>query len=88
MSGSPELHNLVWFLITGGLIGWIASLLVQGSGMGILADIAVGIVGSLLGGWLAGVLGIAVYGFWGAFAMSIIGAIVLLFILSLFRRKA
>ena len=88
MSHSPELHNLIWFLITGGLIGWVASLLVQGSGMGILADIVVGIVGSLFGGWLAGVLGISVYGFWGAFGMSVVGAIVLLFILAVIRRAA
>jgi uncharacterized membrane protein YeaQ/YmgE (transglycosylase-associated protein family) len=88
MSQSPQLHDLVWFLITGGLIGWIASLLVQGSGMGVLADIVVGIIGSLLGSWLAGVFGIGVYGFWGVFAMSIVGAIVLIVILRLFRRAS
>jgi uncharacterized membrane protein YeaQ/YmgE (transglycosylase-associated protein family) len=88
MNHPMELHDFIWFLITGGLIGWLASVLVQGGGMGIAADIVVGIIGSLFGGWLARVLGIGVYGFWGAFAMSIVGAVVLLVILRWIRRTA
>ena len=53
--------DLVVTLVTGGLIGWLASLLMRTDGqMGVLANILVGIVGSILGSWLAGVLGIAV----------------------------
>ena len=87
LNHSFEFHDLIWFLITGGLIGWLASLLVQGGGMGIIADIAVGIIGSLFGGWLAGVLGISIYGFWGAFAMSVVGAVILIVILRVIIRK-
>src|SRR5438132_12456420 len=55
--------DLVMTLVTGGLIGWLASLLMKTDGhMGVLANILIGIVGSVLGTWLAGVLGSAVAG--------------------------
>jgi len=84
MHTTMSLHDLVWFLITGGLVGWVASILVTGGGMGILADIVIGIVGAFLGGFLANFLNIAVYGFWGVVAMSIVGAMLLLVVLRLF----
>jgi uncharacterized membrane protein YeaQ/YmgE (transglycosylase-associated protein family) len=76
-----ELNNLIWFLIVGGLAGWIASVLVSGWGAGVIADIIIGILGAFVGGFLADVMGIGVYGFWGVLAMSILGAVVLLIIL-------
>ena len=71
-------HGLIWFLLVGGLSGWLASVLVTGGGMGILADIAVGILGAFVGGFLAGVFGINVYGFGGYLGLSILGAVILL----------
>ena len=84
MHNTMTLHDLVWFLITGGLVGWIAGILVTGGGLGILADIVIGIVGAFLGGFLANQFNIAVYGFWGVVAMSVLGAVILLVILRLF----
>ncbi len=84
MHYTMSLHDLVWFLITGGLVGWIAGILVTGGGLGILADIVIGIVGAFLGGFLANQFNIAVYGFWGVVAMSVLGAVILLVILRLF----
>ena len=50
-------------LIVGGIIGWLASMLMKtDKQMGILANVVVGIIGSSLGFWLAGVLGFAAYG--------------------------
>ena len=77
-------HDLLWYLIVGLLTGWIASLLVQGRGMGVARDIAVGIVGALLGGWLAGELGIHIGGFFSALAMAVIGAVLFLVVLRAF----
>jgi uncharacterized membrane protein YeaQ/YmgE (transglycosylase-associated protein family) len=69
-------------LIIGGIIGWLASLIMKtGAQMGMLANIVVGIVGSVLGHWLAGALGIAAFGTPGGFVISLIGAIVLIAIL-------
>ena len=71
-------HHLIWFLVVGGLAGWLSSLLVIGRGMGVLADIVVGIAGALVGGLLADVLHWDIYGFWGVLGISVLGAVILL----------
>jgi uncharacterized membrane protein YeaQ/YmgE (transglycosylase-associated protein family) len=74
--------NVIMTLIIGGVIGWLASLLMKTSAqMGIIANIVVGIIGAGLGHWLAGVLGIVAVGSVGAWIVSILGAVVLLAIL-------
>jgi uncharacterized membrane protein YeaQ/YmgE (transglycosylase-associated protein family) len=50
------LINLLAWIIVGGIAGWLASLLVQGTGMGIVGDIIVDIVGALIGGFLLSLL--------------------------------
>jgi uncharacterized membrane protein YeaQ/YmgE (transglycosylase-associated protein family) len=77
--------NVLWFLIIGGLAGWLAGMLMRGGGFGVLGDILVGIVGGVVGGFVFGLLGISTYGLAGALVMSTIGAIVLLFIVRLLR---
>jgi uncharacterized membrane protein YeaQ/YmgE (transglycosylase-associated protein family) len=55
--------GLIVTLIIGGVIGWLASLVMKTSAqMGIIANIVVGIIGAVLGFWLAGVLGIVAVG--------------------------
>jgi uncharacterized membrane protein YeaQ/YmgE (transglycosylase-associated protein family) len=81
MYESMQFHNLIWFLIVGGLAGWLASLMVAGGGLGIIGDIVIGVLGAFLGGYLADVFGVAVYEFWGVLAMSIVGAVILLAIM-------
>ena len=74
--------GIIWTLIVGGVIGWLASLLMKTSAqMGIIANIVVGIIGAALGFWLAGALGIVAVGSVGAWIISIIGAVVLIAIL-------
>ena len=83
---------IIW-LIVGGIIGWIASMIMKTDGQqGIILNVIVGIVGAFLGGWIGGMLGIG-----GAdindcdfslsgLLLSLVGAIVLLAIVNLFRR--
>ena len=74
--------GLIVTLIIGGVIGWLASLVMKTGGqMGIIANIVVGIIGAVLGFWLAGELGIVAVGSVGAWIISIIGAVVLIAIL-------
>ena len=74
--------SIIWTLIVGGVIGWLASLLMKTNAqMGIIANIVVGIIGAALGFWLAGALGIVAVGSVGAWIVSILGAVVLIFIL-------
>ena len=49
--------NLIMFLVVGGIIGWLASIVMKTNAqMGLIANILVGVVGAGIGGWLAGVL--------------------------------
>jgi uncharacterized membrane protein YeaQ/YmgE (transglycosylase-associated protein family) len=71
------LGYLVWFLIIGGFIGWIAGLITRGRGYGIPGDIVIGVVGAMLGGWMASILGLSIGSSVGMLLMAIVGAIVL-----------
>ena len=69
-------------LVVGGIVGWLASMVMKTNGqMGILANVIVGIVGSSIGFWLAGLLGLAAYGAIAQWAVAVAGAAVLIFIL-------
>jgi uncharacterized membrane protein YeaQ/YmgE (transglycosylase-associated protein family) len=84
--------NFIIWLVVGGLIGWVASMIMRTDGQqGIFLNIIVGIVGAMLGGWLIsplvgvptinqGALSV------GALVVSLLGAVILLAIVNLFRR--
>ena len=75
--------GIIMTLIIGGVIGWLASLVMKTGGqMGVIANIVVGIIGAALGFWLAGALGIVAVGSRGAWIISILGAVVLIAILN------
>jgi uncharacterized membrane protein YeaQ/YmgE (transglycosylase-associated protein family) len=69
-------------LVVGGIVGWLASILMKTNAqMGIIANVVVGIVGSILGFWLAGVIGLAAYGSIVRWVVAVIGAALLIWIL-------
>jgi uncharacterized membrane protein YeaQ/YmgE (transglycosylase-associated protein family) len=73
--------DLVMTLATGGLVGWLASLVLSANRqMSVLGFILVGVVGSVVGAWLAGVLGIAVQGSSGQWLVSFVGAALLVWL--------
>lgn len=73
--------NLIATLVIGGVLGWLASIIMKTNAqMGLIANIVVGIVGAWLGGWLAGSMGIASQGF-GTYIVSVVGAVILIAIL-------
>lgn len=78
--------NFIWYIIIGIIAGFVAGKIMRGGGFGLLINLLVGIVGSLLGGWFFGLLGIATVGIFGSLITSIVGAILLLWIVSLFRK--
>ena len=74
--------NWIITLIIGGIIGWLASIVMKTNAqMGLIANIIVGIIGAMLGYWLAGVLGIGGGGGIVGFAIGVGGAIVLIALL-------
>jgi len=64
-------------LLIGLIAGWLAGVVIKGRGYGVLADIVLGIVGAVLGGFLFGQFGISAYGFIGRVAVAVVGTIVL-----------
>jgi uncharacterized membrane protein YeaQ/YmgE (transglycosylase-associated protein family) len=79
-SGGADVSYLIWEIIIGILAGFLAGKIVKGSGMGVLLDLIVGIVGSIIGGWVFTLLGLAAYGLIGQLVMATVGAIILLLI--------
>jgi uncharacterized membrane protein YeaQ/YmgE (transglycosylase-associated protein family) len=76
--------DLIITIVVGGIIGWLASMVMKTSAqMGILANVIVGIVGSSLGFWLAGLLGLAAYGSIARWVVAVAGAAILIYILKL-----
>jgi len=73
--------GLIISLIIGGIVGWLASIFMKTNAqMGLIANVLVGVVGSWLGFWVAGLLGIAPGGIL-RFIVAVIGAALLIFIL-------
>lgn len=69
-------------LIIGGVVGWLASIVMKTNAqMGWIANVLVGAVGSMLGYWIAGLLGIAPTGGILGFLVAVVGAVLLIFIL-------
>ncbi len=84
--------NILIWLVIGGVIGWLASLMMRTDAQqGILLNVVVGIVGALLGGWLisplvgAGTINQNDFSLAGL-GVSFLGAVILLAIVNLFRR--
>jgi uncharacterized membrane protein YeaQ/YmgE (transglycosylase-associated protein family) len=86
--------NLILILIVGGLIGWIASIVMRTNAQqGVLLNVVVGIVGALLAGFLLAPLfgtGNITQGDFSlpALLVSLLGSVILLAIVNLFRRGA
>jgi uncharacterized membrane protein YeaQ/YmgE (transglycosylase-associated protein family) len=71
-------NSMIIFLFVGLVSGWMASLLVEGRGLGLMMDLVLGIVGAFVGGALINVFGLVSYGIWGTLATAVIGSVVLL----------
>jgi uncharacterized membrane protein YeaQ/YmgE (transglycosylase-associated protein family) len=84
--------NLIIWLVVGGLVGWIASMIMRTDAQqGVILNVVVGIIGALLGGWLlAPMLGTGTINSndfsFGGLIVSLLGAIILLAIVNLVRR--
>jgi uncharacterized membrane protein YeaQ/YmgE (transglycosylase-associated protein family) len=78
------IFSFIGWLIIGAIIGWIAGKVWMGHGFGLMGNIVVGIVGSIIGGALfGGLLGTSGIAGW---ITSILGAIVLLIIAGFIKR--
>ena len=79
--------SFILFIAIGALAGYIAGLIMKGGGFGFWINLLVGVVGGFLGGWVFGLLGIAFLGIVGNLVAAVVGAIILLWIISLIKKK-
>ncbi len=71
-------------IIIGGIIGWLASIVMKTNAqMGIIANVLVGVVGSVLGSWLAAQLGVPATSAVVGYVISIVGAVILIAVLKM-----
>ncbi|MBP6942788.1 MAG: GlsB/YeaQ/YmgE family stress response membrane protein [Candidatus Buchananbacteria bacterium] len=81
--------GIILWIIFGALVGWVASMIMKTDGQqGAIMNIAVGIVGALIGGWLmsvfggTGITGFNIY----SFLVALLGAVILIAIVKAVRR--
>jgi uncharacterized membrane protein YeaQ/YmgE (transglycosylase-associated protein family) len=88
-----KLMGILMWLLVGGVVGWLASLVMRrDASMGVVMNIVVGIIGALLGGWLIGpMVGAPSINSGsltaGSLLVSFLGAVILLAIVNLFTRR-
>lgn len=80
------LIGIVILIIIGAVVGWLASLLVKGSGSGFWSDVLIGIGGALIAGYGLPLVGISLGGIVGSFFAALLGAIIFLLIIRTVRR--
>jgi uncharacterized membrane protein YeaQ/YmgE (transglycosylase-associated protein family) len=80
-------QNLILFLLVGLAAGWLAGRIMKGSGLGLVGDLVVGVIGSFIGVWLFGLLGISAGGTLGLLVASTVGALLLLYVLRLIKKR-
>lgn len=81
------LWNLLLWVFVGGAAGWLAGVITKGKGYGCLGNVVVGIVGSVVGGWLfRAIPGIqSTPGLIGSLVTAVIGAVTLILLLRMLR---
>jgi uncharacterized membrane protein YeaQ/YmgE (transglycosylase-associated protein family) len=78
-------HGLLWWILVGLVAGWLAGKIARGKGFGCIGDVVLGLIGSVIGGWIFTRLGI-VHGetFLFSLAAATLGAVLLVSIAHLF----
>ncbi len=77
-------HSILGWILIGLIAGWLAGKLTRGGGFGLLANLFLGLVGAVLGGWLFSLAGIWAAGFLGSLAAATVGAVLLVSLASAF----
>ena len=81
--------SFILFIAVGAIAGWIAGKISKGKGFGFWINLLVGIIGGVLGGWVFGLLKIETQTtpIIGSLITAVAGAIILLWVISLFKKK-
>ncbi len=83
--------SILMILVIGGVAGWLAGLILRGTGYGIIGDVVVGLIGAFLGNWLVRALHISVNlgnPSVNQVAVSVVGAVLLMLIIGMLRPRS
>jgi uncharacterized membrane protein YeaQ/YmgE (transglycosylase-associated protein family) len=81
-------QSILVILIVGLVAGWLAGQIVRGGSMGLIGDLAIGIVGALIGSWLLPSIGLVLgTGILAAIVNATIGAVILLLVIRLIQGR-
>ncbi len=79
--------ELIWFLLIGLAAGWLAGQLTKGRGFGFVGNLAVGVLGAIIGGFIFRLVGLSAWGTCGSLIMATLGAVILLFAVQVIQGK-
>ena len=79
-------ESVITWIVIGAIAGWLAGLIVEGYGFGLIGNIVVGIVGAGIAGFLAPMLGLYTVSTVGNIVAATLGAVILLVLIGLVRR--
>ena len=78
-------------VVIGGIAGWLAGLMLHGTGYGILGDIIVGLIGAFVGNWLVRALHVAINlgsPLADRIVVSVVGATLLMLVIGMLRPRS
>jgi uncharacterized membrane protein YeaQ/YmgE (transglycosylase-associated protein family) len=78
--------HILWFLLIGLFAGFLAGKIMRGRGFGLGGDLVIGVIGAYIGGYLFQWLGLNFHGSLGTLLSAMVGAMVLLFVIGLFKK--
>ena len=80
--------GIVWVILIGIAAGFLAGIIMKGKGFGWVINLLLGLAGAFIGGWLLGALGLNLGdGIIGSLLAAVFGAVVLILIVNLFKKK-
>ncbi len=82
-----SIQNIVILLVVGAIAGWLAGQIWKKSGFGFPGNVIVGVIGSFVGSYVFGLLGISFHGIIGVIIGAVAGALLLLFLISLIKKS-
>jgi uncharacterized membrane protein YeaQ/YmgE (transglycosylase-associated protein family) len=81
-----EKMNIILWIVSGVIAGWLTGMIVKGKGYGLLGDLIIGLLGGLVGGWVAGLIGISAGSWLGNVAIAVLGGVILVAVVRVLRR--
>jgi uncharacterized membrane protein YeaQ/YmgE (transglycosylase-associated protein family) len=80
-------HGIIWWIVVGLIAGWAAGRIMKRGGYGVIADILLGILGGIVGGWVVGLFGLGPGGFIWTILVAFLGAAILIWITRLIEKE-